>query len=111
MPTKAIVLDKVDFESLVADLINAFVDSYEGKLESGKIDERDVKSYFASSFKRILDKEGVSEMIITLADIFVDGESTGVVEIMDGDDFVRYMMEYFGDKSLFEIIGDYLDVD
>jgi hypothetical protein len=85
MFVKALVLDREDFESLIADLTDAFMDDYRDEVKSGKVDDEDVKDYFAASFEEMLRMEGVSEIIV-----FFTNKRDEAVEITRGYTFVRY---------------------
>jgi len=104
MFTKAIVLSRTDFGTLVFDLMDSFVDREE-EVRSGEITEEDARYYLAASFEEVLDAMGVDEMVAFI------GERREAVEIKDGDTFVRYALRHLETENLLDSIREWLGLD
>jgi hypothetical protein len=83
MFTKGYVLSDTEFRLLVADLIDDFVETY-GK----DVREEDIENFLEDAFEALLE-EGKVDMIVVL--------ERKVRELYEGEEFVDYIRERYGD--------------
>jgi hypothetical protein len=101
MFTRAIVLDSDDFYELVGDFASEFMDDMasDSRETGARTTENMVRGYFVGAFNRLLDEEHADEMVV-----FLDKRETKAMRIIDGDDFVKKILNYFYFVKLMDVV-------
>jgi len=107
MFTKAIVLDGGSFDKLVGDFALEFMDDMVGDSREIRVKttENVVRGYFAGAFNRLLDEEHADEMVV-----FLDKKETKAMRIVDGNDFVEKVLDYYYFVKLTDLVETILEL-